>query len=512
MRILPSMSRWSLRRKLVSVIMLASLVCLLVSLSVLWVSATITRYEDSLQQLSGLADVLAENGQAALMFSDQTEANRLLDSVRDSQDVASAWLVTTDGTALASWHRKGKAEALPSDYRVLSRQLSSNFWERRADIYYPVARNAELVGYVLLKADFTVQRNNQLAVLGKSLVGAALALVVVFILATRLQRVISRPLAELAGTARAIAHGKNYSLRVPLRTKDEIGDLVQAFNGMLGEIQERDENLTRHRDHLEEEVSNRTVELRRAKEEAEAASRFKGQFLANMSHELRTPLTSIRGTLGLLSGGVAGALPDAASDLLRIANNNCERLSRLVNDILDLSKIEAGKLSLESIDFDLPALVRDAAGVFRAQANAKNISFTCELDAELPQFCKGDPTRLGQVLINLMGNALKFTERGEVRVKVRSVMRGDTRATISFAISDSGIGIDPKDLGKLFQTFEQADPSTTRRFGGTGLGLAICKQLVDLMGGQIEVDSQVGVGSTFRVLLPLPYGEPLRQA
>ena len=163
---------------------------------------------------------------------------------------------------------------------------------------------------------------------------------VVFILAIRLQRVISRPIAELAGTARAIAHGKTYGLRVPLRTHDEIGDLVQAFNGMLSEIQERDENLTRHRDHLEEEVSNRTVELRRAKEETEAASRFKGQFLANMSHELRTPLTSIRGTLGLLSGGVAGALPEAASSLLKIANSNCERLVRLVNDILDLSKIE----------------------------------------------------------------------------------------------------------------------------------------------------------------------------
>ena len=281
---------------------------------------------------------------------------------------------------------------------------------------------------------------------------------------------------------------------------------------MLGEIQERDENLTRHRDHLEEEVSNRTVELRRAKEETEAASRFKGQFLANMSHELRTPLTSIRGTLGLLSGGVAGALPEAASSLLKIANSNCERLVRLVNDILDLSKIEAGKLSLESVDFDLPALVREAAGVFREQADAKNISFTCEMDADLPRFCKGDPTRLGQVLINLMGNALKFTERGELQDKVLSVTRGDTRATISFAISDSGIGIAPADLGRLFQIFEQADPSTTRRFGGTGLGLAICKQLVDLMGGQIEVDSQVGVGSTFRVLLSLAYGDPLRQA
>ena len=512
MRILPSMSRWSLRRKLVSVIMLASLVCLLVSFSVLWVSSTITRYEDSLQQLSGLADVLADNGQAALTFSDRTEAGRLLESLKDHLDISSAWLVSADGNALSSWRRKGGAEHIPSDYKVPSKQLRSNFWARRADLYNPVTRNTELVGYVLLKADFTGQRDSQVALLGKALGAAALALVVVFILATRLQRVISRPLAELAGTARAIAHGKTYGLRVPLRTSDEIGDLVQAFNGMLSEIQERDENLTRHRDQLEEEVSNRTTELRRAKEEAEAASHFKGLFLANMSHELRTPLTSIRGTLGLLSGGVAGALPEAASSLLKIANSNCERLVRLVNDILDLSKIEAGKLSLESVDFDLPALVRDAAGVFREQANAKNISFTCELDADLPRFCKGYPTRLGQVLINLMGNALKFTERGEVRVKVRSVTRGDTRATISFAVSDSGIGIAPEDMGRLFQVFEQADPSTTRRFGGTGLGLAICKQLVDLMGGQIEVDSQVGVGSTFRVLLPLAYGELLRRA
>ena len=172
MRNLPSMSRWSLRRKLVSVIMLASLVCLLVSFSVLWVSSTITRYEDSLHQLSGLADVLADNGQAALTFSDRTEADRLLESLKDHLEISSAWLVSADGNALSSWRRKGGAEHIPSDYRVPSKQLRSNFWARRADLYNPVTRNTELVGYVLLKADFTEQRFSQLAVLGKALGGA----------------------------------------------------------------------------------------------------------------------------------------------------------------------------------------------------------------------------------------------------------------------------------------------------------------------------------------------------
>ena len=262
MKILPNLSTWPLRKKLVSIIILCSMVCLLVSLSVLVGSSIFDRYKDSLQQLSGLANVLAENGQAALMFSDRAEAKRLLESLKNHNEISSAWLVMADATVLASWSRDGVVEAVPPDYKAGAKQIRSEFWSRRADFYLPVTRGTELIGYVLLKADFTERLESQLADLGKGVGGAALALFVVSLLASRMQRMISRPIAELADAARTISRDKAYGLRVPLRANDEIGDLVAAFNEMLGEIQERDENLILHRDRLEDEVSRRTAEMR----------------------------------------------------------------------------------------------------------------------------------------------------------------------------------------------------------------------------------------------------------
>jgi PAS domain S-box-containing protein len=262
MRILPNYSSWPLRTKLVSIIMLSSAVCLLVSLSVLAVSSASSRYHNSLDQLSGLADVLAENAQAALSFADQTEAKRLLHSLVSHREISSAWLVTDKGYVLASWSRQGGVGEAPADYLGQPLQLHSDFWSRSADLSRPVTRETELIGYVLLQADFTERWERQLADFGKSLGAGALALLVVFLLSNRLQRVISRPLGEIADAAHAIAHGKTYALRVPQRTNDEIGDLVQSFNNMLSEIQVRDDDLTRQRDYLEREVISRTEELR----------------------------------------------------------------------------------------------------------------------------------------------------------------------------------------------------------------------------------------------------------
>lgn len=262
MPILPNMSRWSLRQKIVSVIMLGSAVCLFVSLTVLVASSVSSRYENSLLNLSALSDVLAENGQAALIFADQREAARLLASLKEHHEIDSAWLVTADGAILSSWDQTGEAGELPPGYRVQSKLLHSDFWAKRADLYRPVFKGEEKIGYVLLQADFTEQWNRQLTDLGKALGSAALALGVVFLLAIRLQRVISKPILELAHTARAIAHAKSYELRVPQRTHDEIGNLVLAFNNMLDEIQDRDKHLSLHRDRLEQEVERRTKELR----------------------------------------------------------------------------------------------------------------------------------------------------------------------------------------------------------------------------------------------------------
>ncbi len=248
-----------------------------------------------------------------------------------------------------------------------------------------------------------------------------------------------------------------------------------------------------------------------AKEKAEDATRQKSEFLANMSHEMRTPLAGVIGMLGfaLRDARLAGGTRE---QILR-GQANAELLLALINDLLDFSKIEAGKLTLENIDFDLPATIEQVVNLFGGQAAERSVGFEVRLADDLPPFVVGDPTRLRQVLVNLVGNAFKFTTSGSVSLRIeREVPQraGPMYATrvnlIRFTVNDTGIGIAAEALSRLFGKFEQADSTTTRRYGGTGLGLAICRQLVELMGGKISVQSLEGVGSTFTFVLPLPDG------
>jgi signal transduction histidine kinase/CheY-like chemotaxis protein len=247
-------------------------------------------------------------------------------------------------------------------------------------------------------------------------------------------------------------------------------------------------------------------QLRYAKKKAEDATRQKSEFLANMSHEMRTPLAGVIGMLGFaLRDLQVGA--GTREQILR-AQANAQSLLSIINDLLDFSKIEAGKLSIENIDFSLSSAVENVVSLFEEQAAAHSVGFSLEFGNGLPQFVVGDPTRLRQVLVNLVGNAFKFTQQGMVKMLVERVPDEDADNRIRFSVSDTGIGIEADAIPRLFQQFEQADASTTRRYGGTGLGLAICRQLVDLMGGEISAVSTPGKGSTFVFELPLPNGVP----
>ncbi|NYE59695.1 signal transduction histidine kinase/DNA-binding response OmpR family regulator [Duganella sp. 1224] len=258
------------------------------------------------------------------------------------------------------------------------------------------------------------------------------------------------------------------------------------------------------RNNLEQRVNERTAELTEAKEHAEVVSRHRIDFLSAMSHDIRTPLA---GVIGMIKFAMRDqSVRGRTEEYLRIGLQNSEALLAILNDILDFSKIDAGRLSIETVDFDLIALIDDAIGILQQQADAKSLLLRSDLALDLPRYVRGDPTRLRQILLNLLGNAIKFTDRGEVRLDASALLLADGHASVTFNVSDTGPGIPADTLPRLFQKFEQADHSTTRRYGGTGLGLAICKELVELMGGAISADSRVGAGSTFSFTLPLALG------
>ncbi len=274
MGLFPNLSDWSLRRKLMFIIMLSSAICLLVSLSVLFGSSLRSSSKEALQQLSGISDILAENAQAALVFGDSREARRLLEALQQHREIDSAWLMDNSGHTLSAWNRNGIIKPAPADYRVDATQTRAEFWLRSVDLYRPVARGDERIGYILLQADLTKRWHRHLTDLETGLAVAALALLVIYLLASRLQRLISQPIIKVADTARTIASEKSYDLRVPQHVNDEIGDLIVAFNHMLSEIQLRDENLVRHQDRLEKDVAQRTAELAKTNDELALAAKM----------------------------------------------------------------------------------------------------------------------------------------------------------------------------------------------------------------------------------------------
>ncbi|HEX6734880.1 MAG TPA: response regulator [Azonexus sp.] len=307
------------------------------------------------------------------------------------------------------------------------------------------------------------------------------------------------PLPERAAADEAVAAAQAESRRL-------LAEAEQTRRVLLSILEDQKrtaDELAQHRHHLEELVGRRTAELAAAKEAAEIANRAKSLFLANMSHEIRTPMNAIVGLVHILQRAVADP---AQRDKLDKIRESADHLLVVISDVLDISKIEAGKLQLEHIDFELPPLMDKVAALIRERAEAKGLELRIEPPPAEPRWLRGDPTRISQALLNYLGNAVKFTERGHIALACSVRPLGDGLSELRFEVRDTGIGIEPAAVERLFTAFEQADNSTTRMFGGTGLGLAITRRLAELMGGQAGVSSAPGAGSTFWFTARLQHG------
>jgi signal transduction histidine kinase/CheY-like chemotaxis protein len=420
---------------------------------------------------------------------DPRKVLEVIRGVRELPDVVYVAAVDTTGAVIAEI---GAGASLVSDTSGLGSMLPSSI-----EVVAEVRKAGNTVGSVEMHAEVAGLWERYLTAFAYSgLLGLVLVIVTSMLARAHVSRVV-RPLRSLADEFLDIGTRSDLTRRLQKVRNDEVGVLVEAFNEMFGHIDERDRLLRRHSETLEDTVEQRTAELRLAKDEADSANQAKSTFLATMSHEIRTPMNGMMVMAEMLA---AAHLAPRHQRYAEIITRSGKNLLHIINDILDFSKIESGKIELEEIEFSPDAIVEDVTCLFAERAREKNLSMAIHVSPSVPTKVVGDPVRLTQIVSNLVNNGLKFTETGGVTISVD--VAPDQSGQLRLVVEDTGVGIAEDKIGRIFTKFSQADSSITRKFGGTGLGLSISKQLTELMGGHIHVESRVGEGSRFIVSIP----------